>query len=280
MAQRVFKTRQAAEPVAGSVRLRRRSVTVEFTPFHRGGEGPPLLLLHGFTDTWRTWELVLPALERHFDVVAPTLPGHAGGPALGDPAHLVDAVEALLDEHGLELPHMAGNSLGGWLALRLAERGRARTVVALAPAGDAASVDTLPYFRTMHRLVRRAAPTADRIAATRDGRRRMTQDLTVRFEHIPGELLVHQLVGAARCGATLPLIEQAERAGWPVEPAAIDCPVRIVWGAQDRILEWPRAATLYREALPQADWVVLDDVGHAPQLDAPLEVAELIRGFL
>ena len=51
-----------------------------FTPAHRGGAGAPLVLLHGFTDTWRTWELVLPALERRHDVLAPTLAGHAGGP--------------------------------------------------------------------------------------------------------------------------------------------------------------------------------------------------------
>ena len=41
-----------------------------FTPSHRGGSGLPLVLLHGFLDTWRTWELVLPALERRHDVLA------------------------------------------------------------------------------------------------------------------------------------------------------------------------------------------------------------------
>jgi pimeloyl-ACP methyl ester carboxylesterase len=53
-----------------------------FTPAHRGGSGEPLLLLHGFTDTWRTWELVLPVLEARHDVLAVTLAGHAGGPPL------------------------------------------------------------------------------------------------------------------------------------------------------------------------------------------------------
>ena len=58
------------------------------------------------------------------------------------------------------------------------------------------------------------------------------------------------------------------------------CPVRIVWGTADRLLPWPSAAVRYREEwLPHADWVVLDDVGHAPQLDVPLETAELILGF-
>jgi pimeloyl-ACP methyl ester carboxylesterase len=46
-----------------------------FTPSHRGGSGSPLVCLHGFLDTWRTWELVLPMLERSHDVLAPTLPG-------------------------------------------------------------------------------------------------------------------------------------------------------------------------------------------------------------
>ena len=53
-----------------------------FTAQHRGGAGEPLVLVHGFTDTWRTWELVLPALEARHDVLAVTLPGHAGGPEL------------------------------------------------------------------------------------------------------------------------------------------------------------------------------------------------------
>jgi pimeloyl-ACP methyl ester carboxylesterase len=57
-----------------------------FTRCHRGGSGPPLVCLHGFIDTWRVWELVLPALERRHDVLAPTLPGHAGGPP-GDRVH-------------------------------------------------------------------------------------------------------------------------------------------------------------------------------------------------
>jgi pimeloyl-ACP methyl ester carboxylesterase len=88
-----------------------------FTPSHCGGSGPPLVCLHGFTDTWRTWELVLPALERRHDVLAPTLAGHAGGPPIrGDvtDALLADAVERALDDAGIDTAHFAGNSLGGY----------------------------------------------------------------------------------------------------------------------------------------------------------------------
>src|ERR1700712_4636725 len=106
-----------------------------FTAAHRGGSGPPLVCLHGFTDTWRTWELGLPRLERHHDVLAPTLAGHAGGPPVDDgvsDATLADHVEAAMDAAGFRTAHLVGNLLGGYLALMLAERGRACSVVALA----------------------------------------------------------------------------------------------------------------------------------------------------
>jgi pimeloyl-ACP methyl ester carboxylesterase len=95
--------------------MRRGTIEVvhsTFTPAHRGGEGPPLVLLHGFMDTWRIWELALPALERRHDVLAPTLAGHAGGPPIEGAvtgAAVVDAVERAMDEAGFERAHIAGN---------------------------------------------------------------------------------------------------------------------------------------------------------------------------
>jgi pimeloyl-ACP methyl ester carboxylesterase len=259
-----------------------------FTPSHRGGSGSPLVCLHGFTDTWRTWELVLPELERHHDVLAPTLAGHAGGPPLvGDVSHAVipDAVERAMDEAGFETAHIVGNSLGGYVALQLAERGRAESVVALAPGGgwpapDRSFGEMLVFFRTMHEQLQAAVPFVDAIVATVAGRRGATQFVTTNFEHIPAELLAHQMVGAASCPAFGPLLDYAGHADWTLEAEKIDCPVRIVWGTEDRILPWPSAAGRYRDDwLPKADWVELEGIGHCPQLDVPLETAQLILGF-
>jgi pimeloyl-ACP methyl ester carboxylesterase len=256
-----------------------------FTPLHRGGSGPPLLLVHGFTDTWRTWELVLPALERRHEVLAPTLPGHAGGPrarAGFGPADAVDALERVLDEAGLETAHLAGNSLGGYLCLRLAARGRARSVVALAPAGGWIERDPAldEHFVETQRLVRPLAARADELMATDDGRRRATRFTTRRYAHIPAGLLAHQLRGVAAFADVRPMTDAARTEGWPLDAERVTCPVRVVWGSADALLPWPEAAARYREEwLPQADWVVLDDVGHCPQLDVPLETAELIAGF-
>jgi pimeloyl-ACP methyl ester carboxylesterase len=247
-----------------------------------------MVCLHGFTDTWRTWELVLPTLEPRHDVLAPTLAGHAGGPPIEGElsgAVLADAVERAMDEAGFETAHLVGNSLGGFLALELAARGRARTVVALAPAGgwavgDESHEDALGFFTTMQELLKPAVPHAERIVSSLEGRRRATQYIATNFEHIPAELIAHQMRGAAACPAVAPLVDHARREGWSLDAERISCPVRVVWGTEDRLLPWPAAAARYRdEWVPQADWVELEGIGHCPQLDVPLETAQLILGF-
>ena len=260
-----------------------------FTPSHRGGGGPPLVCLHGFLDTWRTWELVLPTLERHHDVLAPTLPGHAGGPPLDgevDDALLVDAVERAMDHAGFEIAHVVGNSLGGYVALQLAARGRAQSVVAFAPAGGWAADDdslaqTLASQATLHEQAKASAPHAEAIVASADGRRRATQLIVSKFEHIPAELIAHQMLGVASARGALALIEYGLREGYGLLDAQrIACPVRIAWGTADRLLPWPSAAARLRDDwLPHADWVELQGIGHCPQLDVPLEAAQLIVGF-
>jgi pimeloyl-ACP methyl ester carboxylesterase len=231
-----------------------------------------LVLLHGFMDSPVTWDLVRPRLGE--DVLAPPLP-------LGDPAHVVDALERVLDGAGVETAHLAGNSLGGYLALRLAERGRARSVVAFAPAGgwaagDPAPGETLALQRRIHRTLQHVVP--EEVAATEDGRRRALRYLTVRWRHVPATLIAAQLRGAAATDVD-PVIEHALAQGWPLDPERVTCPLRFVWGTSDALLPWPTAAARYRAWFPEAEWILLDDVGHAPQLDVPLEAAELIRGL-
>ncbi len=190
-----------------------------------------------------------------------------------------------MDEAGFETAHIVGNSLGGYVSLQLAARGRARSVVALAPAGGWALGDdsykaALTYFTTMQQLLKTAAPHAEAILSSVEGRRRATEYTATNFEHIPAELLAHQMRGAASCDAVVPLVEHAIREGWSLDAERITCPVRVVWGIADRLLHWPSAAARFRtDWLPHADWVELEGIGHCPQLDIPLETAQLILGF-
>jgi pimeloyl-ACP methyl ester carboxylesterase len=145
-----------------------------FTPSHRGGSGSPLVCLHGFMETWRSWELVLPMLERRHDVLAITLPGHAGGPPLDGSVTteaFVDAVEHAIAAAGLEIAHLVGNSLGGYVAFQLAARGRAASVVAFAPAGGWAQGDRSYENLLLAQLelraqMKAAAPQAEAFVAT------------------------------------------------------------------------------------------------------------------
>ena len=256
-------------------------MSYRFTPSHRGGSGPALVAVHGFLDTWRTWELVLPALERRHEVLAPTLPGHAGGPRLSGADHgtgaLADALEAAMDEAGFDTAHLVGNSLGGFLVLELAARGRASSVVAFAPAGSTRAETFSMQADTLDALAA-IAPHVDALVMTEAGRRQATRLVSERYEHIPRDLIAHLVCAAAACPDAARLLEAADRETWTLEPERITCPVRIVWGTADRLLPWPEAAARFRRELPFAPWDILDGVGHCPQLDVPEITAELILG--
>ena len=198
---------------------------------------------------------------------------------------MADAVERAMDDAGFSTAHIVGNSLGGYVALQLASRGRAESVVALAPAGGWADGDdsykqTLEHFSRVLELVPAAVPYVDQLVATDEGRRRMTEFICERYEHIPDELLAHQMLGVAGCAGAHELIEQGLTDGWPLEDGSPTCPVRVIWGTEDRLLHWPASAARFQgNLLADADWVVLDDVGHCPQLDVPTETAQLILEF-
>jgi pimeloyl-ACP methyl ester carboxylesterase len=65
-----------------------------------------------------------------------------------------------------------------------------------------------------------------------------------------------------------------------VDLERISRPVRIIWGTADKLAPWPSAAEKFRDQwLAHADWVELEGIGHHPQLDVPIETAELIVSF-
>ena len=113
------------------------SVTLRLA-WDRAGSGEPLLLLHGIGTTHADFAALRPGLDAHYEVLAPDLPGHADSPPLsGRPTigAIADALEADLDTLGLGRVHVLGSSVGARIALELAIRGRARSVVAIAPSG-------------------------------------------------------------------------------------------------------------------------------------------------
>jgi pimeloyl-ACP methyl ester carboxylesterase len=93
----------------------------------------------------------------------------------------------------------------------------------------------------MVEALRSAAPHAESLLASPEGRRRATRLITTNFEHIPPELLAHLMLGAASAKGVLALLDYALREGWSLDAERITCPVRIVWGTDDEWLPWPSA---------------------------------------
>ena len=93
---------------------------------------------------------------------------------------------------------------------------------------------------------------------------------------LPPTVVAHLTAAVAGCTGAPAMSAHAREHGWPLDPERVTCPLRIVWGTEDKLLPWPRAAERYRAWFPHADWVELDGVGHAPQLEVPLEAAQLM----
>jgi pimeloyl-ACP methyl ester carboxylesterase len=125
--------------------------------YRQTGAGRPLILLHGIGMSHAAWSAVTPHLQsRH--VTAFDIAGFGGSPPLPDGtlptiANLVRELERCIEDIGVRVPvDIAGNSLGGTMALEAARRGIARTVVAISPAGLWAKHDAVhvePLFRVL-----------------------------------------------------------------------------------------------------------------------------------
>jgi len=251
---------------------------------HRGGDGPPLVLLHGLGLTWRCWRPVLGALEAHHHVVALDLPGFGASPPLREaptPAALADAVARELDVLGLERPALVGNSLGGWIALELARRGRAERVVAIAPAG----LETPPeraYVIAMNELMRARAkvlaPLGWLATGPRPVRALLFGGLRARPGRVPPREAAIELRAFGRSRGFQRTLRHTEGRAVADRLGEIQVPVRIAYGTADLLvgrLTAPRFAAL----LPRADLVALPGAGHVPMADDPDLVARTVLDF-
>jgi pimeloyl-ACP methyl ester carboxylesterase len=252
---------------------------------HEGGSGTPLVLLHGTNMSWRAWRPVLPLLEPYHRVLAPTLPGHRGGrpvpPGPATVSSLVDVLCAQLDEAGIDTAHLAGNSLGGWVALELARRGRARSVVALSPAGGYASP------RDMRRLLRRFRiglalgnrPSLQRLAERPAARRLVLRQVAEHPERLTDAQVTEMFEDAAGCSVIAELLAGVAEGAAFTGFTELPCPVRLAWSAEDRTIPFRRYGRPVLDVLPGADFLMLPGVGHVPMIDDPALVARTILRF-
>lgn len=258
---------------------------IDLTPGYRGGAGTPLLLLHGVGAIWRAWSPVLPYLEPHHDVIVPTLRGHGGAAPLGADVTpsvdaLADSIEDELDALGLSTVHIAGNSLGGWLGIELARRGRARSLVLFSPAGAWRSQRSIELRANAIRLsvgtLGWCANWADLIAANPILRWPLLAPQVAYPNRVAAEELAAYIRAGSEAPVVLPLLRVLPQQQVQPLPADHEYPVRLVWADRDRVLPFDGFGAAMLERLPRAELIRLPGVGHVPMSDEPARVAELI----
>jgi pimeloyl-ACP methyl ester carboxylesterase len=253
--------------------------------YDRTGSGPPLVLLHGVGHRRQAWGAVVDLLTPYRELILVDLPGHGESPPLvtaGRPPVpvMLEAVLALADELGFERPHMAGNSLGGRLALEAGAAGRAATVTALSPAGFFRNRGDMLYARSIFKVMQASGrvlePTAPALLRSTAGRGLVYSAVV---SH-PSRLTPEQAKGdmAAFLAASAALDEVLAGVDQFTSQLPADVPVTIAWGAKDRLLS-RRQAVVAKAQLPAAHFVLLPGCGHVPMTDDPDLVADaLLRG--
>ncbi|WP_236238948.1 alpha/beta fold hydrolase [Streptomyces sp. CC228A] len=257
----------------------RRVVSVRY---ERRGAGDPLLLLHGIGHHWQAWGPVLDLLAAEREVVAVDLPGFGASSALPDGmAYDLDTfgpvLGGLCTALGVEKPHVAGNSLGGLLALELGRLGLARSVTALSPAGFWSEGERRYAFGVLRALRAGAralpVPAIERLSRSAAGRAALAGTIYARpGRRAPQAVAAETLALRGASGFESAL--SASR-GMLFSDGLPAVPVTIAWGSRDRLL-LPRQGVRAKRVLRGARLVRLPGCGHVPMNDDPALVARVI----
>jgi pimeloyl-ACP methyl ester carboxylesterase len=250
--------------------------------FTRRGTGPPLVLLHGIGSSRQAWDPVVEVLAERFDVLAVDLPGFGESPPLPAeveplPTVIAGRVAAFLDSQGVVAPHVAGNSLGGWVALELAAIRPLGSLTLLSPAGLWRGRTPL-YSRVSLRLTRWFAEHftgfAGRVVRFRAARvviLGQTHGRPSRISPAYARTAVRAMANGPGFDATMKAVEpRCYRAGGP-----IGAPVTVAFGSRDLLL-LPHQSRHLGELPPGTRVGSLAGCGHVPMADDPVAVAGLI----
>lgn len=239
------------------------------------------MLIHGIGMSNLDFESVVDELEGEFECFAVDLPGFGLSPQRPGPltvATLTRYCKEFMAEQGHERFHVAGNSMGGGIAIRMAMEGSVLSATALSPIGfvegweQAYLQSTILNTRLLAKLVKsRAASLPPRVrkeilrVAVYDGTKVGAEDFATTFERF----------------ATAPALHDARRHALPWKApevrGEIPSPLTIAWGDKDYLLLHGPQSRRAKERLPNAKHVTLTDCGHLPAWDDARQVADAIR---
>lgn len=249
------------------------------------GEGPPVVLLHGFGGCWQNWLTTVPRVARSRRVVAIDLPAFGASAVPRDvptPSYYARVVDALCEELGLGRVVLVGNSLGGLVATIVAGRfpSRVDRLVLVAAVGG-------------EHVARVALDAGPKILALQADR--LLRRTPLRSREHPLATLVHDPTSLAPALLRAALLPGAGKPGLPLAAIGIGlqgarhanldgllrriaAPTLLVWGREDRLVP-VRTAETFASRIADVRLVVLDETGHVPQLERPRVFNDLLLEF-
>jgi non-heme chloroperoxidase len=245
---------------------------------HGDLDGRPLLLLHGYSDSWRSFERVIPHLPPSIRAIAPSLRGHgdSGRPAAGYAASdlAADAV-ALLDALGVSTAVVAGHSMGAAVAQRIALDHPAR-VDGLVLAGGVTSWAQVPAI---------AGELAAAVAELTDP---IDPEFALEFQAstVAGPVDAELLDTAAAESCKLPArvwqaaMKETLLADFADELPSIAAPALLIWGDQDDEISPRGEQDALAAALPGSELIVYEGIGHAVHWERPKRFAADLGAFV
>jgi pimeloyl-ACP methyl ester carboxylesterase len=248
------------------------------------GSGDPLVLVHMGANPWSKWQPVLPYLLDRFEIIAPTLAGWEGGNPLTGPITLADVTRGVIEEMdraGFQSAHIIGCSMGGLAALGVAREGRARSALAISPAGGSGQEQTqrlVKHFEMLNNL---------------SWLRRLLAPVVLSLPHLRRIALRAVLEHGDRISArqAIAIGKNSANGDWANLLAGfsafrlettpeVTVPFMLAWGEFDRFTPMVNEQPLWQKAVPHAESHVLSGVGHIPMFDDPHQTGRLMRSWL
>ena len=250
--------------------------------YERHGSGEPLVLVHGVTHRRQVWYPILDQLTERHEVILVDLPGHGqSDPFVLDGLPVKQALrrdfEQFLREQELDRPHVAGNSLGGLVALHAGANGHARSVTCLSPAGfwrdERDFAYTRRFFTSLLQVADRLGDRADDLVRVLPVQRAIFGVLMAHPARVPADHVLGDVRGFMKARPALrTLLAAAEPFN---DEIPLDVPVTIAWAARDLVLPVTQSRTA-KARLPFAEHIILRGVGHVPMFDNPELVANIV----
>jgi pimeloyl-ACP methyl ester carboxylesterase len=270
--------------LARPVEIEGRAVNV----IDSGGDGPPLLFVHGLGGAWQNWLLNMPAFMDSHRVVAVDLPGFgdsempSGELTIESFARVLDAVCARI---GVEDPVVIGNSMGGFVGAELALDFPTRVAKLVLVSAAGLSTEYLrrepvvAMARAWAAGTTRMGGQVDAVVRRRRLRRAVFQSV-VRYPERLSVPLTYELANGAGKDGFIPALSSLIGYSFRDRLPQIECPVLIVWGRNDMLVPVEDADMFARLIGPNARKVIFEDTGHLAMVERPSRFNELLAGFI